>query len=350
MNKIATLKYYFKNNCLLAIGNPYQWSKSNIFIKNNETYDIVQYKTYNKVEDQLMKLDAKEAFEIVKYFQKLSFMPLIEEGNKFVEQWDSRQRKIVVSEILYSITQTNIKSFNDGKGLFFEGNNQFAKLLIEKYAKNINKEQLFIYCVKNLKISPVYFRRYFGELPETEASVIKYHDWKIRIIDGAKITIDAIKYLLDRVETVLKSKGFEKLCYGELLFQPSLKGKALADYFTSSDDIRVLAQKKYSATMINSLIHELGHRLYFAFGIDKKYFEDNFENMLHEDRGNVFKKMLDKQFNKEETNKSEKTRFEYFPTGYSKTNPREWFAELFMLYCEDKLEEPVLSWFKDKIK
>jgi hypothetical protein len=73
--------------------------------------------------------------------------------------------------------------------------------------------------------------------------------------------------VIEKAAHLLAKKGLGKVCYGDALISNTLtKGKVLAFYITSSDEFFVRANLKgKEGAALQTIIHELAHRLYFKF-------------------------------------------------------------------------------------
>lgn len=73
--------------------------------------------------------------------------------------------------------------------------------------------------------------------------------------------------VLEKATHLLAKKGLGKVCYGDALISNTLtKGSVLAFYHTSSDEFFVRANLKgKEGAALQTVIHELAHRLYFKF-------------------------------------------------------------------------------------
>lgn len=347
MQKTATIKWFRKDKNYLFYGNPNYWIKYIIY-NDNEQYSIVQFRSHK---------DFKERIENLSLQDYLNYYDFLKSNGKM---------KIWSKESLESSFNTDVKRqfvykmLEETRDLILDGFkvNKFSEvikdskifiMLIDKFSQDIDKEKLFVFVAKKLKYHPQQFRDMFGELPNTENSVIKYHNWNIRIIEGAKISIDTIKQFFDEVENRLQPFGFSKLCYGDVFFQSTLNSTAIADYTKGTDDIRVKTQRRPTETMVIDMIHELGHRMWWKFNIDENLFNSEFRNLKDKNMTKMIKHMVEKK-NKENVNVDSEFKDSYFPTAYSKTKVTEWFAELFSYYIMGKLEEPAVSWFEKQMK
>jgi hypothetical protein len=71
---------------------------------------------------------------------------------------------------------------------------------------------------------------------------------------------------LERAEKLLRARGFGKVCYGEVYVTKTLKGgNNLAFYVVPQDALFIRANFRKPTDLVDSILHELAHRLDFKF-------------------------------------------------------------------------------------
>lgn len=158
-----------------------------------------------------------------------------------------------------------------------------AELFIEKQ-ETISKKKLFDLLVAKGKWDMSAFDKYYGAMTEEGENIsdrVKHYTrgkWDIYLDIKTKRGIDEVEHLLDRVSSLLKKKGYEKLCYGKVLLVDNLGGKTLADYDSKDDLMRIgfkMLKKSNIESQVISTAHELGHRNYFKFLTPKQRSESD---------------------------------------------------------------------------
>jgi hypothetical protein len=149
----------------------------------------------------------------------------------------------------------------------------------------------------------------FPELEQQEQeNVLK--DGKIEIIYQNEKEAQHILSLIKEAEKILKKNGFGYLVFGKFYSTPSLGSKAIADYSIANDTIRISNKAKKSETAVKTLIHELGHRLWYKYmtqkdhlKVQEKYYEVLRGNNISINKGDKFKNekgrelvIIDKKF------------------------------------------------------
>ena len=106
--------------------------------------------------------------------------------------------------------------------------------------------------------------------PHTEegegATRIKVGDFTLVNTGGfpGKI-MDTIGDLVQKAQAHLKSKGFGKVCYGDIQVTNKLKTNAYAFYMIGHDEMFIRADAKASPDILKTTLHELGHRYQHVF-------------------------------------------------------------------------------------
>jgi hypothetical protein len=82
--------------------------------------------------------------------------------------------------------------------------------------------------------------------------------------------MEGVVKALEKAEYLLRSKGFGKVCYGEVYVTRTIKGSALAFYVIAQDALFVRANFRNPVDLVYNIIHELAHRLDHKFLSSKK--------------------------------------------------------------------------------
>ena len=210
--------------------------------------------------------------------------------------------------------------------------------------------------------------------------------------------MDTVADLAQKAQAHLKSKGFGKVCYGDIQVTNKLMRNAYAFYHVDSDEMFVRADAKASPDILKTTLHELGHRYQHQFMKGRDWDVRQLYHVIENQEGgkglSETKALLpaigDTADNKGKTfrvtqtlpngrgswvihvvtdskpgtnykidlegwlaMKGEKTRdltqpdFKGFVTDYAKKGgPGENFAEMFAFYCLDKLPRALVEPFE----
>lgn len=395
MIKTALSKFFRKQENILFVGNPNNWPNIYVHKNNNNKYNLYVINGRKTLEKTIEKINVSQAKVIVDELKKNNaYVDFNKEPLSIELSWSNvYAKRDVVGNIARGIHRIIHRASDVGKDIDFSGLNNVSKLAFKNIFLNMTKEKMYHYFLAKQKMHPTDFIELFGEISLENVEDVdnfKYKKWDIELFKGVKIDKEKIIQLLDLVESKLSSKGFSNLCYGKVVFVRTMTGRTLADYLHTSDLMRIKTFKRLDNEMIKTIIHELGHRLYYKFGIDKrKVYNEFFDSKMKED--GTFKMIKGErvkinkvefvveedlrdsfiakpfQLDKEDLSKFQTTfkikkvpeiefldrevkiEKNYFPTSYSETKDTEWFAELFAFYVLGKLKEPALSLFRSLI-
>jgi|GEM_PF-4283750 len=90
-----------------------------------------------------------------------------------------------------------------------------------------------------------------------------------------------IQKILTKAASILKSHGFGYLCYGEVILasKGGTKRTLLADYAPDTDQIRITLKSETDDRVVRTAMHELGHRLYHKFKLNRPEIERMFQEV-----------------------------------------------------------------------
>ena len=225
---------------------------------------------------------------------------------------------------------------------------------------------------------------------------VKHKNWIIFYDTKTKSSIENVILLLDDVGAKLGSHN--RLAYGKIYVVNTLPGTTLADYDISNDLIRISFKQLRSVNhdVIDSFIHELGHRNWFKNLTDnqKKEIRITFDDkkrktdsvnvgdiVVDKENGNKYKVLSLKYLRKLiyiskliELGTDVKRKYtlgadyqipsemmgtgfvlinsnnensSFFPSIYSTRNYEEFYAELFSNWINKKLKESAKSWMEN---
>lgn len=128
----------------------------------------------------------------------------------------------------------------------------------------ITKEKFYLWLIKEGLPNSV-VGQFFPDLAdlEVEETVIKQGDVSFIGFDEKKHK--ALLDFFDKAETTLKKVGFKDLVYGKVFLVPRKNAGmnvTLADYVEKDDTMRVFDLAQKNNDTLQTIIHELGHRLY----------------------------------------------------------------------------------------
>jgi hypothetical protein len=231
-----------------------------------------------------------------------------------------------------------------------------------------------------------------GHIEEGEgATKVRVGDFTLVNTGGfSEKVMDEVSEVVQKAQALLKSSGLGKVCYGDIQVTNTIhKSKVLAFYLFASDELFIRANVKATVDSVQTVLHELGHRMEHKFlsskqrDLDRLYFvigsqerSRKLDDKLKErkpqpgeelkskgktykvrqtvyDRGG-YKVLLDSVDRPGVTAhvgletylelKGEKTRdfdtnpdYKGFVTDYAGKSPSENFAEMFAFYCMGRL-------------
>lgn len=182
--------------------------------------------------------------------------------------------------------------------------------LSEMYLKEIeNYEKFLIPALKHLELAREALAKGElhsdggGESPAAPTKV-KVGDFTVVNTGGfSETTMGEIIDLTHKAQALLKSSGFGKVCYGEVLVTNTVgKSKWAAFYQVSSDELFIRANVKDTKEILRTTLHELGHRYQFQFmkGRDAEI-RSFYRRMEGEEDKNLFDKLKGLKPNKGDT-------------------------------------------------
>lgn len=137
---------------------------------------------------------------------------------------------------------------------------------VEVFTKHFDSYKLFYSVAKRILSG--------GRRDETSESVIKAGSFNVVNTGGFDDSVmENVAKLVEKAEQLLRKKGLGKVCYGNIQVSNKIdkSTRTLATYHPSRDSIYVRANLKgKSGPAIESILHELGHRLSERFLTSKK--------------------------------------------------------------------------------
>lgn len=239
-------------------------------ILNNDRYKVYYFRTI----PGMIKEIRKDFFKYKKLLPDLALVahPDLLSNRSYDKVVDKQISHFLRRLMFYDLTHRRFKSIADK-----------AELFIYKQ-EIISKKKLFDLLVTKGKWNISSFDKYYGAMTEEGEDIserVKHYtrgDWDIYLDVKTNRNIDEVERLLDDVSSLLKKRGYGKLCYGKVLLVDNLGGKTLADYDPKGDLMRIgfkMLKKSNIENQIISTIHELGHRNYFKFLTSKQRGESN---------------------------------------------------------------------------
>ena len=364
--------------------------------KNGDNFDVCKLVTFPKFIKHILNL-SHDGLKLFYNKNKLNYgLHYFWQSDKqfaySIEDYpDSSQKKL--SKLTSYIGNNIYYSFKIDKS-FPE------KIFIEWEKDNLSIKELAKILMKDLSMSaPEFFDRFgdviFEENNEKDGlSQFKYKNWEVVMENGLK-NKDEVTKLLDEVERKCGSLK-SNLCYGMVEVKKHLEqSKTLADYFISSDTMRIKA-KRADKDFVKTFLHELGHRLWYRFtsSNNKNEVKNKYNEMLVDEKivslkkgdilltkdgyeieieGELFSSyrgiVLQKPARKRNINVGDKITLKpiketavkqlngkdyipddtSFPTAYSRTSYTEFFAECFSLYLMGELNKKLSKWFETVI-
>jgi hypothetical protein len=117
----------------------------------------------------------------------------------------------------------------------------------------------------------------------------------------------AVLKLIQEVVDKMKARSFDSVLYGNIILSNPSLSRAIATYNYITDDITLKLYKEYNTHAVESVIHELAHRIWYVL-------------MENKDRNLWIKEYNDKMHG------SYGGKYPGFPTQYSQKNEKEYFA------------------------
>jgi hypothetical protein len=130
-------------------------------------------------------------------------------------------------------------------------------------------------------------------------------------------TYETFKEVLDFIKEatgLIKSRGYDFLLYGNLFLDNPKNARTIAEYNYIEDFFRLKLYKSYSGHALEAFIHEFAHRMWYKMlsGGDRDKWKIEYSTKL-------------RSFALGEIKND-------FPSEYSKTNEKEYFAEIVTYY------------------
>jgi len=126
----------------------------------------------------------------------------------------------------------------------------------------------------------------------------------------------AVIELFKKVVETLKQKRFDAIIYGDIYLESPRNPKAVAEYYHSTDTIKIKLYNDYSKHAYGALIHELAHRIWYKL----------LENEDKKDWYNEFDAKKNSEY---------KGKYPGFPNQYAKEKAEEYFAYVIEDYIVD---------------
>lgn len=131
------------------------------------------------------------------------------------------------------------------------------------------------------------FKEWFPELGEVSSEVTtKVDGFEVVSTEGSKFDMKEVEKILDEVSKIMKANGYGEYCYGELQVLPAVRGaRTLATYEPQSNSVRLTAKAgKMGGGYVQSMIHELGHRVWYKGKVDKTKVSMKYREILEKGR------------------------------------------------------------------
>jgi len=110
-----------------------------------------------------------------------------------------------------------------------------------------------------------------------------------------KVMGDVVE-VMKKSEALLKSSGFEKVCYGEVQVTNTIsKANTLAFYLVANDELFVRANVKDTTDSVRTVLHELGHRFEHKFLQGKRRDVEHLYHMLSGQERDLQRQQRDKK-------------------------------------------------------
>ena len=155
---------------------------------------------------------------------------------------------------------------------------------------------------------------------------IKYGGFDISFLDDnhMKKTKGQLLRVIDKLTKAFKSKGIEKYLYGDMRSSKKLSGRALGLYYPSQDMIQILATNKINEDdLFYTLVHELGHRVYYKNTPIMKYSGNEFSK-ISDDKKKQIEDQNPRLLNPEETEGNYVTQISKLPKNPSQDQVFIW--------------------------
>lgn len=258
---------YSDNDDYVTIYSGKRWPKITVFKRDEDSFDIVDFNSMQKVKKELkskLKSDTRKIQELFENINAGMFYS-IDDLLGLYEKGIEKERSII-KYLFHAIESAVSRAIRYPKTdlLKLLTDKPLADLVINKEYKRQDKSKLFDYMTKKMKMHPDTFTDLFGEFNIEESERIEHFEhgkWDIYVDEGVKVEPDKLIELLEDAEKALKRKGFGELAYGKVIAVNTLKGSVLADYLPSKDSIRVRTKGlRGSKGELHNLLHEIGHR------------------------------------------------------------------------------------------
>jgi hypothetical protein len=179
--------------------------------------------------------------------------------------------------------------------------------MINKFEKSLPKgfKEEFVEYHKNFKKKKDTIKS--GEIV---AKVDKFHiinTYSGMTQDSAFKSFRGAIELIQQAVDELKKHGFDSVIYGDIFLRDPRNRNSIATYNPDKDEIELKLYKEYSGHALPAIIHEIAHRVWYKLMNYKD--EELWVNEYNDKMNHVYK-----------------GKFPEFPSNYSKTNVKEYFA------------------------
>jgi len=150
-----------------------------------------------------------------------------------------------------------------------------AKFLnICQYSLHTSSPDLFVAKLLQEAIHRAYLQKWY---PSLAVSLKRVGD--VEKIDNFKVIFETeispedrqrLRNLIQKSAQLLRAADLECLIYGTINIVKELPGKRVADYLVSEDMVRIATEERQATTELIDIVHELLHRYYKKFPLDKK--------------------------------------------------------------------------------
>lgn len=354
-----------------------------------DVYKLVTFPSFLKRVKNMSESECESFYKMKRDDYRLRYW--WDEPDDFVYERDSTSWDYKFKDLKKYVASNTVLCFKAGIAISDE--------IIDWKKENLSIIELAKILMKELNVSIPEIEKMFeqkvtfSERSEEKGDFIqfKYNKWDVVFDNGVKNKNEIIK-LLDIIENKC-GQYKSKLCYGLVEVKKKLGTNVLADYIIGKDTMRIKG-KKADSEFVASFIHELGHRLWYEYLSPqvRSLVKNKYLHLLSDDKfidlkiGDIislksgFKIKIDKVNSKdyvgillekplknkkfkegekvtlkpvnensvdELNDKKFTSEMTEFPSGYSKKNPEEFFAECFSHLQLGTLNKSLEKWFKE---
>jgi hypothetical protein len=187
--------------------------------------------------------------------------------------------------------------------------------MIKKFENKLPKDfkEKFVEYHKKFKSKEQYLREHNSSIVAKVDKFTIVNHYKGLAKEQTYETFKAVIKLIEDAVKIMKEKGFASVIYGDIFLRNPQNPKSIAEYNYYSDEITLKFYRDYSGHAIESVIHELTHRIWYKLMDQKdkdKWQSEYTAKMNHSYQG----------------------QYSGFPEDYSKKNVQEYFATIVTEY------------------